>query len=209
MNIGIHGLPEQDEEIRKKFGAAHAYLPVSDEGELPGLDLLFDCVPSEKLISSMDANTVVFADVMANSLAGINLQRKDVYVLGFCAWPGFINRPAMEVSCSNAAITRLLFLSTKLNTEFLQVDDQPGLVSPRVIAMMINEAYLAAGEGIASRRDIELAMKLGTGYPYGPFEWCARIGAARVVRLLRVMAETNPSRYVIAPLLLEQSTLKD
>src|ERR1700710_2457559 len=46
----------------------------------------------------------------------------------------------------------------------------------RVVAMIINEAYYALDAGVSSKESIDLAMKLGTGYPYGPFEWADRIG---------------------------------
>jgi 3-hydroxybutyryl-CoA dehydrogenase len=34
-------------------------------------------------------------------------------------------------------------------------------------------------------------MKLGTGYPYGPFEWARLIGIDRVIQLLDRLAEEN------------------
>jgi 3-hydroxybutyryl-CoA dehydrogenase len=72
--------------------------------------------------------------------------------------------------------------------------------------MIINEAYLTLEEGIASREDIDLAMKLGTNYPYGPFEWADRIGLGNVVRVLRgAQKETGDERYEVCRLLLDRS----
>jgi 3-hydroxybutyryl-CoA dehydrogenase len=42
--------------------------------------------------------------------------------------------------------------------------------------------------------EIDTAMKLGTNYPYGPFEWGQRIGLTRIVSLLNVLSMTN-ARY--------------
>jgi 3-hydroxybutyryl-CoA dehydrogenase len=68
--------------------------------------------------------------------------------------------------------------------------------------MIINEAYYTVQEGTATRADIDLAMKLGTNYPYGPFEWCERIGLEHVYHLLEaVYDDTKDERYKIAPLL--------
>ena len=56
------------------------------------------------------------------------------------------------------------------------VKDEPGFVSARIVAMMINEAYFTWEAGTSTKEEIDIAMKLGTGYPYGPFEWGEKIG---------------------------------
>jgi 3-hydroxybutyryl-CoA dehydrogenase len=70
--------------------------------------------------------------------------------------------------------------------------------------MIVNEAYLALGEGVSSREAIDTAMRLGTNYPYGPFEWASRIGLSPIVELLEVLARQNPL-YSVAPSLKEES----
>jgi 3-hydroxybutyryl-CoA dehydrogenase len=82
------------------------------------------------------------------------------------------------------------------------VEDRIGLVTPRVVCMIINEAYYAVLEGTASREDVDLAMKLGSNYPFGPFEWSNRIGVKHVYELLEAVYEdTRDERYKICPLL--------
>ena len=49
-----------------------------------------------------------------------------------------------------------------------------------------------------------LIMKLGTSYPYGPFEWCNRIGIKNIFRLLKELEKTN-SRYKPADLLEQEA----
>jgi len=68
--------------------------------------------------------------------------------------------------------------------------------------MIINEAYFALGEGVSSKENIDIAMKTGTNYPYGPFEWAAKIGLQRIQQLLVQMQKEN-NRYSIAPALLK------
>ena len=63
-----------------------------------------------------------------------------------------------------------------LAKQHTQVPDEPGFIAARIIAMIINEAYYAKGEQISSEADIDIAMKLGTNYPLGPFEWARLIG---------------------------------
>jgi 3-hydroxybutyryl-CoA dehydrogenase len=64
------------------------------------------------------------------------------------------------------------------------VADIPGLVLARTLAMIANEAWEAAHHGVATPADIDTAMRLGTNYPAGPFEWTARWSAHAVLQLL-------------------------
>jgi 3-hydroxybutyryl-CoA dehydrogenase len=77
-----------------------------------------------------------------------------------------------------------------------------GLVTPRVLSMIINEAFYTCQEKTATAADIDLAMKLGTNYPFGPFEWAEKIGLRQVYQLLEAVYEdTRDERYKICPLL--------
>jgi 3-hydroxybutyryl-CoA dehydrogenase len=58
-----------------------------------------------------------------------------------------------------------------------------------VISTIINEALIALMEGVSTREEIDTAMKLGTNYPYGPFEWAEKIGMERVDSLLAQLRE--------------------
>jgi len=66
--------------------------------------------------------------------------------------------------------------------------------------MIINEAWFALQEGISTKQEIDIAMKLGTNYPYGPFEWGDKIGLKNIYRLLKEMSGEN-SKYQPAELL--------
>jgi 3-hydroxybutyryl-CoA dehydrogenase len=83
-----------------------------------------------------------------------------------------------------------------------RVGDFSGLVLRRVLFMIINEAAYALWEGIASREDIDLAMKLGTNYPMGPLEWADAIGLDRVYNGLKGLHEEyGDDRYRPCPLI--------
>jgi 3-hydroxybutyryl-CoA dehydrogenase len=79
------------------------------------------------------------------------------------------------------------------------------MVTPRITAMIINEAWFTFGDGISSKEEIDIAMKLGTNYPFGPFEWGEKIGIKDVVHLLTELKRTG-ERYVIAPALLKETS---
>jgi 3-hydroxybutyryl-CoA dehydrogenase len=71
-----------------------------------------------------------------------------------------------------------------------------GFHYPRTISMIINEAYYALGENLASDKDIDLAMKNGVNYPLGPIEWGEKIGLHNVAQLLEELhTVTRDDRY--------------
>lgn len=89
-----------------------------------------------------------------------------------------------------------------LGLETAWVADRSGLVTPRVVACLINEAYSALMEGVASESDLEQAMTLGVNYPRGLFAWARRIGLASVVQVLEgLQREQGDDRYRTTPLL--------
>jgi 3-hydroxybutyryl-CoA dehydrogenase len=75
----------------------------------------------------------------------------------------------------------------------------PGVVVERITLAIVNEAYRALGEGVASAADIDLAMRLGAGHPVGPFERAVSIGGpAAVGARLAALAVEGP-RFIPAP----------
>lgn len=83
--------------------------------------------------------------------------------------------------------------------------DVPGLLVARTIAMLVNEAADAAWQGVCTEEAADLAMKLGTNYPAGPFEWLQQVGVAGMVTLLEnLFAAYRSERYRISPLLMQR-----
>jgi 3-hydroxybutyryl-CoA dehydrogenase len=72
--------------------------------------------------------------------------------------------------------------------------------------MIINEAYFALEDGVSSKEEIDIAMQLGTNYPYGPFTWGRIIGLKNIYDLLLKMAEIN-SRYKPSALLEKEALM--
>jgi len=84
----------------------------------------------------------------------------------------------------------------------LRLQDAPGLVAARTVAMLINEAADAVQQGVCTPAAADDAMKLGLNYPAGPFEWLARWdgGAAAVAALIdRLDAHYRGERYRVSP----------
>ena len=72
-------------------------------------------------------------------------------------------------------------------------------VALRVISCIVNEAFLALSEGVASAEDIDKAMKLGANYPRGPFEWAEEIGIHTILQTLDSLREAHGEAYIAAP----------
>ncbi|HWH24954.1 MAG TPA: 3-hydroxyacyl-CoA dehydrogenase NAD-binding domain-containing protein [Candidatus Limnocylindria bacterium] len=77
----------------------------------------------------------------------------------------------------------------------------PAQVVERIELAIINEAYHAVGEGVAEAADVDRAMRLGAGHPYGPFERAGALGLRAVIDGLGRLAATQGERYRVAPAL--------
>jgi len=76
------------------------------------------------------------------------------------------------------------------------INDSPGFIAQRVMATIVNIAANIAQRGIARVADLEDAVQLGLGYPHGPLGWGDRLGAARILEVLRnQQAATGDPRY--------------
>ena len=78
-------------------------------------------------------------------------------------------------------------------------------IALRVISCIVNEAFLALSEGVATAEDIDEAMKLGANYPKGPFEWAQEIGAPKIVRTLDSLRTAHGEAYIAAPSLRDRA----
>jgi len=123
--------------------------------------------------------------------AGVNICRIN-------GWNSFLSRKTWEVAGKVDKALKNIF--SPLNRELIQVADEPGLVAARTIAMIVNEAYFALGEAVSSTTEIDTAIKLGTNYPSGPFDWAQKIGVYNIYALLLALSKAD-DRYLPAPLL--------
>jgi 3-hydroxybutyryl-CoA dehydrogenase len=127
----------------------------------------------------------------------------DCTLIGMNALPTFINRSLAELSLNKPAERETVEkVFSSLSWESKIVNDRVGFITPRVVFMIINEACYTVQEGTATMRDIDTSMKLGTNYPFGPFEWADKIGIKDVYETLEaVYQDTHDERYKICPLL--------
>lgn len=213
MQLVVLAPPETETEFRQKFTDGLSFTWVTDYDRLkPLLDtttIIFDFLlaeqPEQLTHYAGRVGLVVFCEATKTQLAALVYREQSLkcHLFGFNGLPTFLNRPVLEVSLYQAAdILVLEKTCALLNTEFLVVADRVGMVTPRVVAMIINEACYTLQEKTATQPDIDLSMQLGTNYPFGPFDWANRIGIKHVYELLAALyADTKDERYKICPLL--------
>ena len=140
----------------------------------------------------------VFINAVDTTLVELNAPANVIRING---WATFLSRNTWEVA--GAIDEKASAILKKLQIKINMVSDEPGFISARIVAMIINEAYFAVSDNVSSRAEIDTAMKLGTHYPYGPFEWATKIGAANILSLLQKLNNTG-NRYKPATLLVDE-----
>jgi 3-hydroxybutyryl-CoA dehydrogenase len=89
------------------------------------------------------------------------------------------------------------------------LDDFPGMLVMRTVAMLANEAAEAVHTGVASADAIDRAMRLGVNYPNGPLAWAEAIGLNRACDVLDHLARTyGEDRYRASWLLRRKALAK-
>jgi 3-hydroxybutyryl-CoA dehydrogenase len=117
-------------------------------------------------------------------------------------WSHMLDRPVatFDLAQDYASCTRLaLAPADQTSAEQLQpaigllqsagiavsvIDDLPGLLVMRAVAMLANEAAETVQAGVASAAAVDTAMRLGVNYPQGPLAWAEEIGLKRVLEVL-------------------------
>lgn len=120
--------------------------------------------------------------------------------------PGFTKNKSIECAVSlvadNVFCEKIKQYWNSLSFEVQYLEDRVGLVAPRILATLINEAAFAVQESVASIEDIDNAMKLGVNYPKGLLAWGDEIGLDYIVALLDgLYEEYHQERYRAAVIL--------
>jgi 3-hydroxybutyryl-CoA dehydrogenase len=178
-----------DEQEFLEYKNADAFIDLEFVNDAKRVSLLSQLLPKPVIINSV-------ADT---------LQETNPSFVRINGWNTFLSPSLIEASCGNDAIkakTETVFSHFNKKIEWLE--DQPGFITARVISMIINEAFISLAEGVSTKEEINTAMKLGTAYPYGPFEWAEKIGLQNIVMLLTKLSKTQ-TRYAPSELLVQET----
>ncbi len=99
------------------------------------------------------------------------------------------------VNTSQATVDRAKELARRMGKTPVDVLENPGYITARLVVPLINEAIMLYQEGTACKEDIDVAMRLGFGFNKGPFALADQIGLDVVLgwseNLFRELGETR------------------
>lgn len=204
MKIAVIANEEQKAEFMKEESNVHEWVwltaPAVVEGVDCFIDLLFDNSKQRMQWLTDQGSTLIIVNAVA-SLPG-SLPEKFIRING---WLTFLDNDIMEAATKSEElknVTEGIFSSIGKKIEWVQ--DRPGFIKARIVSMIINEAFFALEDEVSTREEMDTAMQLGTGYPYGPFAWAEKIGIKNIYELLLIMAQQD-NRYQPADLLRQEA----
>lgn len=195
---------ERAERVRKGITGT------TETKDLAECDLVIEAVVENldikrKVFKDLDENTPKHV-VLATNTSGLSVTA----VAGATSRPGkvlglhFFNPPTLlplvevipGLQTSEGTVEDALgFLQELRNHRFplqpIRVKETPGFLVNRILGRMLWEAYACYEEGIASARDIDLAMKAGAGMPMGPLELSDMIGIDVIWHLTQHLKESG------------------
>lgn len=162
-----------------------------DPGALVGqVDLVIEAIAEElqpkcEIFSQLDqilAGEVIFATT-TSSLSVIEIASSTTRMDCFLGIHFFNPAPIMSlveivstVVTNPDVVVRCTNLMRELGKKPVQCSDRAGFIVNALLFPYLNNAIAMASSNYASIDDIDLAMKLGCGYPMGPFELLDVVG---------------------------------
>lgn len=106
----------------------------------------------------------------------------------------------VALCCADQALdsdlSAVIGLFQALDKAVTPIDDTPGMIVMRTVAMLANEGADAVLQGVCDAAAVDTAMCSGVNYPLGPMAWADRIGLAHVLTVLNHLQEmTGLDRY--------------
>lgn len=182
----------------KKITAAFELTLAANDQKTKNLQALDKILPENVPIVSCALTETILSQSHA-------LTHKHRFV-GIAAFPSLLSNSLVELApslhTSKETVDSVKALFDSLKKETAMVQDSIGMVMPRILCQIINEALFTVQNDVASPKDIDEAMKHGTNYPHGPITWGEMTGFQNVVAVLDALYNNHhEERYRVAPLL--------
>lgn len=100
---------------------------------------------------------------------------------------------------SDETYKKMMDFGKQLGKTTITCKDSPGFVVNRLLVPYMSEATKMLERGDATARDIDIAMKLGAGYPMGPFELMDYVGLDTNVFIINGWHEKFPDNPLFKP----------
>lgn len=204
-------MTEEDREATMaRFAVSHSY------DDLASSDLVI-----ESIVEDLDLKRLVFADLdricAPHAILATNTSTLPVIELAMrtnrpsqvCGIHFFNPAPAMSLveivrplTASQETIDTALQFAKTCGKDPVLVKDQAGFIVNALLFPYLNNAVRLLENGIASRDDIDTAMKGGCGFPMGPFALLDLVGLDTSVAILEALyTETRDAHVAPQPLL--------
>ena len=192
--------PKFNEDMKKE--AMDKVQTTTDYKEFNDVDLVIEAVLEtvdlkKQVFAELDKNTPSHA-ILATNTSSLSVTEiasatnRPEKVIGVHFFNPPVTLPLVEVipgmETSEETVNDMIdFMSSMRNHRYpmqpIKVKEVPGFLVNRILFAMMNEAYSCYDEGVASMRDIDLAMKAGAGMPMGPFELSDLVGIDVIYRV--------------------------
>ena len=111
------------------------------------------------------------------------------------------------IATTQDVIDALFAFAQALGKEPILAQDTPGFVVNRLLIPYLLYAIRCYEQGLASKEDIDKGMKLGCGYPMGPFELLDFVGLDTTYYIAEIMFDEFKDPMMAAPPLLKRMVL--
>ncbi|MHB8139778.1 MAG: 3-hydroxyacyl-CoA dehydrogenase family protein [Vulcanimicrobiaceae bacterium] len=111
------------------------------------------------------------------------------------------------IATTQDTIDELFAFGRKLGKEPILAQDTPGFIVNRLLVPYLLYAIRLYESGLASKEDIDKGMKLGCGYPMGPFELLDFVGLDTTYYIAQIMFDEFKDPMMAAPPLLKRMVL--
>ena len=189
--------------------------------DLEGADIVIESVKSRSRESSVDLRKRIFReiekDIDPEAIIATNSTTLVITEMSLelkyperCVSLHFLSPadkiPVVEIArglnTSDETYEKVCQFAKLFDKKVVPVIESPGIISTRLIAPLINEACEILMEGVGKLEDIDDTMKMGFGFPLGPFEVADKIGLDTIVRWLdNLYREFGDLKYKASPLL--------
>lgn len=105
------------------------------------------------------------------------------------------------VRTSDQAVEVAKAFAARLGKQVVEIEESQGLVNPRALVAMINEAAYLLDEGVCDAQDADLIFRESWGMKQGPLEMADRLGLDLVLNWMEQLQMVFGPRYAPCPLL--------